>query len=44
MIHKDTNIDIASLATGMVTKDRKRLMGYGSPWSTWVDPNLDYGS
>jgi len=29
MLHKDTNIDIASLATGMVTKDRKRLMGYG---------------
>ena len=29
MIHKDSNIDIASLATGMVTKDRKRLMGYG---------------
>jgi uncharacterized membrane protein HdeD (DUF308 family) len=29
MIDKNTNIDIASLATGMVTKDRKRLMGYG---------------
>ena len=29
MIDKNSNIDIASLATGMVTKDRKRLMGYG---------------
>ncbi len=26
---ENKNIDIASLATGMVTKDRKRLMGYG---------------
>jgi len=26
---KNSNIDIASLASGMVTKNRKRLMGYG---------------
>ena len=29
MIDKNSNIDIASLTTGMVTRDRKRLMGYG---------------
>ncbi len=29
MLHTNTKIDIESLATGMVTKDRKRLMGYG---------------
>ncbi len=29
MLHTNTKIDIDSLATGMVTKNRKRLMGYG---------------
>jgi uncharacterized membrane protein HdeD (DUF308 family) len=29
MIHADTKVDLASLTTGMVTKNRKRLMGYG---------------
>jgi len=29
MLDKNTKIDISVLATGMVTKNRKRLMGYG---------------
>jgi uncharacterized membrane protein HdeD (DUF308 family) len=29
MLHSNTNIDIHSLSAGMVTKNRKRLMGYG---------------
>jgi len=29
MLQANTNIDIASLTTGMVTRNRKRLMGYG---------------
>ena len=29
MLHSNTNVDIHSLASGMVTKNRKRLMGYG---------------
>ena len=29
MLNTNTKIDIDSLATGMVTKNRKRLMGYG---------------
>jgi len=29
MLHANTKIDVHSLASGMVTKNRKRLMGYG---------------
>ena len=29
MIHSDTKIDVHSLASNMVTRNRKRLMGYG---------------
>lgn len=29
MLHSNTNVDIHALTAGMVTKNRKRLMGYG---------------
>jgi len=29
MIHADTRVDLAALTMGMVTQNRKRLMGYG---------------